>query len=107
MEAMATSSQTFLKCPSRALPERWVRERLVNVIEKFCEPLMQFRKRPDRERLRSNSLRDLTDIAGNLGISPQVVNELGVGRSKQPFTNRAKSCFRWRSVFLNAFIALI
>lgn len=79
--------------------------RVANFVQVLRQSLMQLRQRPYRQRLGIHRLGDLADVAGDLRVSGQVVNELCVRNSEKPFTDRAKSCFRRRSGLFHAFIA--
>ena len=65
---------------------------------------MQVWQRPCRECLRVHRLGDLPDITRDLRIAFQVVNELGVRRSKQPFARRSEPRLGRRSCLLCAFV---
>src|SRR5271166_817395 len=60
---------------------------------------MQLCQRPCCQAFRIHGLGDLPNIASDLGVPPQIVDELGVGGSEQPLANRPKSCVGRRPGF--------
>src|SRR5271166_1886855 len=79
-------------------------EGVADFVEVLRQSLMQLCQRPCCQAFRIHGLGDLPNIASDLGVPPQIVDELGVGGSEQPLANRPKSCLGWRPGLLHAFI---
>ena len=78
---------------------------VVNLIQVFRQRGMEFRQRPCRERFRVDGFGDLADIACDLRVPFQIVDELRVHDAKQAFACGAEPRLRRWSGFLGAFIS--
>ena len=102
--ALASFGQPSEKSLPWTLPQCRVIGRVVDLIEEFADPVVQFAERPHRESLGVDRFRDLPDISHDQGVSPQVVNELGIGHTEHALAQGSKPCFRWWPHFLRTFI---
>src|SRR6266851_1761378 len=66
---------------------------------------MKMSKGPSRLSHRFVALCDLSDVAHDLSVAPQIVNKLGVCGAEEPFTDGAKPGLCGWSRFLGAFIS--
>src|SRR5207247_600859 len=66
----------------------------------LAETLVQLLERPAGEFLRVDGLRNLPNLAHDLRVAGQRVDELGVCRSEQPLTDRPEARLgRWACLF--------
>ena len=63
---------------ARALSKRWVPNRGVDLKKKRLEVVVETAQSPGRLSDRVVALGDLSDVARDLSVTAQVVNELGV-----------------------------
>ena len=94
MLALARIGQPAEKGLPWALPERGMVCGIINLIQVFAEPVVEFGERPSRQAFRVHGLGNLPDVPHNLGISLQVVHELGVVRTQEAFDQGSKPCLR-------------
>ena len=65
-----------------------MRPHVVDFIGPGHEVAVEVAERPDRVVFRIDRFGDLTHLPGDLGIASEVVDKLGIRRSKKPLTDR-------------------
>src|SRR6266571_7352456 len=87
MGALPKALQTEKIGVAWTLPKRLMHFLVVHLVGIGAEILIEVWKWPDRQTFRVHRLGHRTQLLGGLGVSAQVVNELGIGRSKQPLND--------------------
>src|SRR6266571_6617205 len=82
LKAITSAFQTGLECLPGTLSQRWMLDRVVNLIEVFGGPLVELAKGPGRQRLRIDRSCHLANIARDLRVASKIMDELCVGGSE-------------------------
>ena len=85
--------------------QRGMDRRIVNLKEIFAQPFFQCDQSPHGVLLGADRLRYLPHVTRDLRVAAQIMDELGVRRAEQSFTDRPKACLRRWTRFLGHFIA--
>src|SRR5271157_375349 len=80
-------------------------QHVINIVEVFIKARTQFRQRQHRLLFRIDAPCNLPDVTHNLGVSLQIVYELGIAGAKKAFDDRTKPSFGSGASLLDAFIA--
>jgi hypothetical protein len=78
MDAGSAAGQTYLKNFTWALPKRLMVKTIVDLVEIFGQLRVQLRERPCGEALWVYGLRHLPNVARDLGVASQVMDELRI-----------------------------
>src|SRR2546427_7387834 len=79
-----------------------MRKRIVDLVGPCAQARIQSSERPLGVALGIDGFGDLTHLRGELRIASQIMNELGVGRAEEPFTDGPKSGLAWWPSLLRA-----
>src|SRR2546426_11806300 len=79
-----------------------MRNRVIDLVGPCAQARIQSSKRPLSVALGIDGLGDLPYRRGELRIPREIVNELGVGRAEEPFTDGPKPGLAWWSGLLRA-----
>src|SRR5258708_9077575 len=77
-------------CVSRRLPKRWVLDGVIDLEQEGRHIIVKATEGPCCLPRRLVALCDLSDVACNLRVAAQVVNELGVRGAEEPLADRTK-----------------
>lgn len=89
----------------RALAKRRMVHRVIDFMGIFGQSLMKLFKWPDRLSFGIHRLGHLPRPNRKLRVALQIVDELGIGCSEEPFANRAETGFRGGPDLLGRFIS--
>src|SRR6266705_1255518 len=79
-----------------------MRKRIVDLVGPCAQARIQSSERPLGVALGIDGFGDLTHLRGELRIASQIMNELGVGRAEEPFTDGPKPGLAWWPSLLRA-----
>src|SRR5262245_1546238 len=79
-----------------------MRNRVVDLVGPCAQAFVEFSERLLRVALGIDGLGDLPHLRGKLRIASQIMNELGVGRAEEPFTDGPKPGLGWWPRLLRA-----